>query len=574
MGASAMWRRVSLNPALSVSNSVRTRLNTSSRTSSRVNLIARHMTNAQWAAVSADLAHPPKHLLHLPDSPVQLLSNGSMRILQLNREKALNAIDRYMISLINVAFDEIEPSPNAATILFRGVGRSMCAGGDVMSLVTLADKEDIVERSKSVWFFQWELMQNYRVHYLRRATTQLGHPKTYIGLWDGIIMGGGVGMTVHSTLRIASERTLFAMPETAIGYYPDVGLTYVFSRLDGGVGMYIGLTSSRLSGADAYITGLATHYVRSHAVEEMIRRIGSMPLSTAAHEENVVSAINEFASDPFMDDPSLAQKSVYLGDTRIAMDYAFTRDSVEQIIAVLEDIAQRRHDSFTGKDLAARGLSLTEDVAEWASVTHATLLSRSPRSLKVTFHAIRLAHHQTYEENMHTNIRLSTAFCDLSIGRDFHTGVMHVLGKDPATGQRRTGTPTWEPSRLEDVSDDYIQTFFFGEASKAHRAGMQLEVPKLMNVPHTGKDREARKEREAKLRGLGPLRWNPKFNMHALPTEAELAALHEGSHPASGSYVLEANELLDTIDKYYQHKPGLRLKVQDWLDRRQRAQKA
>ena len=93
MGASAMWRRVSLNPALSVSNSVRTRLNTSSRTSSRVNLIARHMTNAQWAAVSADLAHPPKHLLHLPDSPVQLLSNGSMRILQLNREKALNAIE-------------------------------------------------------------------------------------------------------------------------------------------------------------------------------------------------------------------------------------------------------------------------------------------------------------------------------------------------------------------------------------------------------------------------------------------------------------------------------------------------
>ena len=135
-----MWRRVSFNPALSLSSSVRTRLNASSRATPRVNLIVRHMTNAQWAAVSADLAHPPKHLLHQPDSPVQLLSNGSMRILQLNREKALNAIDRYMISLINVAFDEIEPSPNAATVLFRGVGRSMCAGGDVMSLVTLADK--------------------------------------------------------------------------------------------------------------------------------------------------------------------------------------------------------------------------------------------------------------------------------------------------------------------------------------------------------------------------------------------------------------------------------------------------
>lgn len=524
--------------------------------------------------VPGDIVHPPKHVLQDPESSVQLLSDGTMRVLQMNREKALNAINIEMIGRIGTALDEIEPSPNAATVLFRGVGRSMCAGGDIMSLVKLADSSDPSDYYKPVWFFQWELMQDYRVHALRETSSRLGNPKTYIGLWDGIIMGGGVGATVHAPVRIATDRTLFAMPETAIGYFPDVGLTYVFARLDGGIGMYLGLTGERLNGAEVYLIGLATHYVQSHSVEEMTRRISSMPLSSAAHEKTVVRAVDEFAADPFEADPELLRKSAFTGDKRIALDFAFTRDSVEQIIATLDDIAQMRHDSYTGKELASRGLRITEEVASWASKTQATLLSRSPRSLKVTFHAQRLARNQTFNENMHTNIRVATAFCDLSVGRDFHTGVMHVLGKDPKTGKRNTGNPKWEPSRLEDVSDEYIRTVFFGNEEQARRAGMKLKVPELENVPRTLNDREGRKQREAEVRGVGPLGWNPAFNMHSLPSEAELAALFEGSHPAAGSYVLEPKELLETIQNYYQQKPGLRVKVQDWLDRRERAKDA
>lgn len=513
----------------------------------------------------------PMSRLHEADSPVQLLSEGTMRIVQLNRERALNAIDENMIDLIHEAFDEVEPSPNAATVLFRGKGRSMCAGGDIRTVVEAAAKTDMKERIASARFFQGEIMQNYRVHTMRKDTTKLGYPKTYIGLWDGIVMGGGVGMTVHGPVRIATDRTLWAMPETAIGYFPDVGLSYTFSRLDGGVGMYLALTGERLNGADTYLTGLATHYVRSSSIEEMLRRLSSMPMTSAVHEEAVLQAIDEYTSDPFEDDPSLLRTSAFLGDRRIAMDLAFSRPSVEQIIVALDNLAQRRTDAPVAQELQARGAALTDEVAQWAASTASVLRERSPRALKVTFRSLQRARDQTLTENLHMNIRLSTAFCDLSIGRDFYTGVDFVLGKDPKTGKRRTGTPSWDPARLEDVTDEYLDTFFFGDYRKARDAGLQLELLKLENVPHTGKSREARQARDAEVRGLGPLRWNPQHNPNALPSEAELAALHEGSHPAAGSYVLEPEELLDVISRHKHHKPGVRTKVQDWLDRRARA---
>ncbi|WFD27028.1 3-hydroxyisobutyryl-CoA hydrolase [Malassezia nana] len=529
--------------------------------SRRTWLLSRHMSTP--ASLPARLQEA--------DSPVQLLSDGTMRIVQLNREKALNAIDENMIDLIHEAFDEIEPSPNAATVLFRGKGRAMCAGGDIRSIVEAAAKTDMKERIASARFFQGEIMQNYRVHTMRKNTTQLGHPKTYIGLWDGIVMGGGVGMTVHGPIRVATDRTLWAMPETAIGYFPDVGLLYTFSRLDGGVGAYLALTGQRLSGADTYLIGLATHYVRSSLVEEMLRRLSTMPMTSAVHEEAILEAIEEFTSDPFEDDPSLLPTSMFLRDRRIAMDITFSRKSVEQILLALDDLAQRRDDTPVVKELWARGAQLTAEVVEWAAETAGILRERSPRALKVTLRGLQRSRDQTLAENMHMNMRLSTAFCDLSIGRDFYTGVNHVLGKDPNTGKRRTGMPPWDPARLEDVTDEYMDTFFFGDYRKACEAGLQLELLKLENVPHTGKSREARKARDAEVRGVGPLGWHPQHNPNALPSEAELAALYEGSHPAAGSYVLEPAELLDVITRHKHHKPGVRTKVQDWLDRRSRA---
>lgn len=508
--------------------------------------------------------------LRSPSAPVQLLSDGTMRVVQLNREKALNALNREMIDLIRAAFDEVIPSPNAATVLLRGVGRALSAGGDVLSVVKMADSGDAAQRAEAVEFFRKELIEDYRVHAMRSLSSDAGHPKTFIGLWDGITMGGGVGLTVHAPIRIASERTLFSMPETSIGYFPDVGLLHTFTRLDGGIGMYLALTSERLSGADVYLAGLATHYVRSSAVNDLVQRLSALPLASAAKEETINAVINEYASDPFAEDPELAATSRFLGAVRVAIDVVFTRSSVENIVGALDDLAQRRSDAFVVQELGKRGVELSDTIVAWAAKTKDTLLVRSPRSLKVTFRGMQLAKSQTLPETMHMSMRIATAFCDPSIGRDFITGVTHVLGRDPATGKRREGTPAWEPSRLEDVRDEDVQTFFFGDYELAKRKGLSTPLPTLDNVP-SDEHRGSRRQRNKERRGLGPMNWDPKYNKYALPSEAELEALREGSHPAAGSFVLEPQELLDTISHYKDHKPALRVKVQDWLDRRARA---
>lgn len=506
------------------------------------------------------------------EPPVQLLSDGTMRVLQLNRPRVLNAINEEMIDIVRESLDRIEASPDAGTVLFRGAGRAICAGGDIMTVVKLADSEKREDHDAALRFFAKELVEDYRIHKLHKTTSALGHPKTFIGLWDGITMGGGVGMSVHAPVRIATERTLFAMPETAIGYTPDVGVMHTFARMDGETGTYLALTGNHIGGADTYLTGLATHYVSSSVVQDLVQRIAALPLESASRREVVVQCIDEFASDPFEADPAALQNSPFLGDRRIAMDLAFGRDTVEQIVLTLDDIAQRRSDSFTGKEMARRGVpTISDTTAAWAKETHDTLLNRSPRALKVSLRGIRCARHETFVESMHSCLVATASFCDFSLGRDFHTGVFHMLSKDPATGKRRTGRPAWNPARLEDVSDESVRNLFFCDAETAYRSGLQLRVPTLEGMPPLPRGRDARRIRDAELRGIGPLHWQPKHNPHALPSEAECAALADGSHPAAGSYVLEPEELIDTLARHKLHKPSLRLKVADWLDRRARS---
>lgn len=471
----------------------------------------------------------------------------------------------------------IAASPNTATIVFRGVGRGLCAGGDVMAIVNAADKSTVEERNKSTSFFQHELQQNYRVANFEKATSQSGRPKYYIAMMDGITMGGGIGLSAHAPFRVVSERTMYAMPEVAIGYFPDVGITHTFSRLDGNTGMYLALTGERLNGADTYLLGLATHYIRSNLLEELTHRLGTLPLESVNSGEVVDRVLDEYASDPFAPDAEngaeLAKNSVFLGDRRVVIDFAFGLESVEQIVAALDDIANVRQDSYTLKQLAQRGLTtISPEVQAFAKTTGETLRLRSPRALKVTFRAMHRAAKMTLLECFHENIRLGTVFCDLAVGRDFYTGVKHTLEKDPATGKRRTGRANWQPATLEEVDEKQLETLFFGDLDAAHKAGLTLEVPKLA-IPTPQNTREYRKARDAELRGVGPLHWDQKYNRFALPSEAEIAALVEGSHPAAGSYVLEPQELIEVMCRHKHDKPALKLKLHDWLQRRAAAEK-
>ncbi|WFD30065.1 3-hydroxyisobutyryl-CoA hydrolase [Malassezia sp. CBS 17886] len=534
------------------------------RATQRTAMLAQHMTSGRARAA------PQPPLADHMDAQVQLLSDESVRVILLNRPQALNALNYEMIDAFGDALKSATASPNAAMVVLRGVGRALCAGGDVMEIVTNADSADPAVRDRPVHFFQKELLQNWNIGNLEHASSEHGAPKWYISIMDGIVMGGGVGLSVHAPFRVASERTLFAMPEVGIGFFPDVGVTHALARLDGHVGAYLALTGARVGGADVYLTGLASHYVRSELIDALVHRLAELPLRAAEDGEAVSNVMDEFSSDPFADDvengPALRADSPFLGERRIALDVAFGQPSAERIVGALQDVADGHADSPTAKEIEKRGGTLSEPVRAWAASSLAAIKTKSPRSVKVALRAVEIARSRTLAEVLYRDMRIATAFCDLSLGRDFYVGVQHTLTKDPATGKRRAGNPPWNPARLEDVSEAEITTLFFSDPEKAYKAGLRIRVPPLLDVPLPD-SRDARHAREQQVRGLGPLHWEPRYNRFALPSDAECAALAEGSHPAAGSYVLSGPELLSVIARHKHHKPALRLKVTDWLQR-------
>ncbi|WFC97577.1 3-hydroxyisobutyryl-CoA hydrolase [Malassezia yamatoensis] len=546
--------------------------NTLRHTKERVQVISRHMSAS---AHSMSAAKPPLDN-HMSDM-VQLLKNGTSRTILLNRPKALNAVNTQMILDFNRLLEETIVSPNCATVIIRGEGRALCSGGDVMAVVDKANEKDYDERNYATTFFDKELQMNYVLGKYSELSEKKGRTKYLISFMDGITMGGGVGLSANAPFRVVTERTMYAMPEVSIGHFPDAGIAYPFSRLDGNTGMYLGLTGNRLSGADTYLLGLATHYIPSNLLDDVAQRIGALSIDSVNSGQVVNDILDEYTSDPFSSDAvngaQLLNETVFLGDRRVAIDFCFGLESLEQIISSLKDLKENNTSSYTLKELAKRGIdTVSPEVQRFAQSTLDTLELRSPRSLYVTFRELHRASKMTLTEVLHENIHICTVFSDLSLGRDFYTGVKHALTKDPKTGKRWTGRPAWNPESLEKVDQAKLEKLCFNGPQAAHDAGLQLQIPKL-DIPEVSNTREYRKKRDAELRGQGPLHWNPSYNVWALPSEAECAALYEGSHPAAGSYVMEPHELIDAMARHKKHKPTLHLKMIDWLRRRAALQK-
>ncbi|SPO24307.1 related to enoyl-CoA-hydratase [Ustilago trichophora] len=561
---------------------------------SRLNQVSRQFSSSHPATMSASTPNQASRGASAVDENklVKLLSEGGLRTILLNREKALNALNQEMVNLIEKALDECVQSSTCNVILLRGVGRALCSGGDVLAVVKAADSEDPKVRNKALDFFRTEFQLDYKIARLGETANahsagkgaedartlakskggDLKKPKTFVSVMDGITMGGGVGLSVHAPFRIATERTMFAMPETGIGYFPDVGVTRVLARLDGRIGQYLGMTGARISGEEAYLVGLATHYVPSSSIDSIAHRLSTLPAESALNPSLVSSALSEFSSDPLAA-KDILDKSAFFGDRRIALDYVFGQLSCESIFSCLEEISSAKADSQAAAELAQLGLpSITSEVQAWATQTLKDLKTKSPRALKITHQAILEARRFDVEEAFRFDMRLATAFCDLSIGRDFYTGVTHVLERDPATGKRRTGIADWEPASLDKVSDTTIRAQFFSDLETAKKAGLKMDVPHLSAIPEPLTNKEARQARDSLLRGKGPLKWEQSHNVFALPSEAECAALLEGSHPAAAAVKPDASELVDCLKRHKGSLPGLEFKVLDWVKRQERRQ--
>ncbi|GLT73715.1 hypothetical protein SLA2020_455530 [Shorea laevis] len=354
------------------------------------------------------------------------------RILTLNRPKQLNALSFSMISQLLECFLAYEEDPNVKIIILKGKGRAFCAGGDVATVV-----RDIAEGDWKLGanFFSKEYILNYLMATYR---------KPQVSILNGIVMGGGNGVSVHGRFRVATENSVFAMPETALGLFPDVGASFFLSRLPEFFGEYVGLTGARLDGAEMLACGLATHYVpstRLSLLEDALCNVGS-------DDPSIVSSI----IDKYSEQPRLKEQSPY---NRLDMiNKCFSRRTVEEIISALEREVIDRKDS-------------------WISTTIETLKKASPTSLKISLRSIREGRLQGVGQCLICEYRMVCHVMRGELSKDFFEGCRAILiDKDR--------NPKWQPSKLELINDSMVDRYF----SKVNDTEWEdLKLPARSNLP-------------------------------------------------------------------------------------------
>ncbi|WNG53074.1 enoyl-CoA hydratase/isomerase family protein [Archangium minus] len=345
------------------------------------------------------------------NTDVLLERRGPLGLVTLNRPKALNALDLGMIRALHPALEAWARDAEVKAVVIRGAGgRAFCSGGDVRAVaLSLGTPAAEGQQPLSRAFFREEYRLNHLIHH---------YPKPYIALVDGISMGGGLGLSVHGSHRVVTERLMLAMPETAIGLFPDVGGGWFLPRFPGETGTYLGLTGTRCNAADAMWLGYGTQHVTHDRLEAVVEALAAADWSAGDSREVATRVLSGFATEP---------GASALSAHREAIDRCFGKDSIEDILAALE----------------AEG-------TPWAEETRATLGRMSPTSLKVTLRQLRLCRGRSYDEVVTVEYRLSQHCTALP---DFREGIRAVLvDKD--------NRPTWNPPALAQVRATDVEACF------------------------------------------------------------------------------------------------------------------
>ncbi|ETO24816.1 hypothetical protein RFI_12341 [Reticulomyxa filosa] len=343
-------------------------------------------------------------------------ANTNNYSLTLNRPKDLNTLNVEMINQMASFYKSLVSAKQPCVVVVKGEGdKAFCAGGDVKRLhdMKMVENKSIEE---VIQFFKLE----YELDNL--MATLASHTGIHnVCIWNGIVMGGGVGISVHGKYRVATEHSLFAMPESAIGFYTDVGGAHFLPRLvPKGLGMFLGLTGHRLKGSDVLHAGIATHFVPQSRVLEMEKK-----LIQTKYPESVPSILSEYAMHPiqlplFSLAPELEQIQKH-----------FTLESVDKIIESLQFHGQTATDSFAHQSCLA-------------------LQNVSPTSLKLIFRALHEGQNKTLKQVLDMEFGIVTQ-CFQS--HDTIEGIRAVLID-------KHKNPRWNPSHLSLVSDSYIDKYF------------------------------------------------------------------------------------------------------------------
>ncbi|MBX3504275.1 MAG: enoyl-CoA hydratase/isomerase family protein [Parvibaculum sp.] len=332
------------------------------------------------------------------EAEVLFEKRGVAGIVTLNRPKALNALTLGMVRLIHPRLKEWAADDSVHCVIVEGAGeKAFCAGGDIRALYDWGRAGE----TTAIDFWREEYLLNT---FIKR------YPKPYVALMDGINMGGGVGLSVHGSHRVATERLTFAMPETGIGLFPDVGGTYFLPRAPGDTGMYLALTGARLKAADAIFAGIADVYVPSSRLETLKDRLAG----GASPREALAEVAEEEGAAPL----AAMQKDI---------SAHFSKGSVAEIVA-----------------------SLRADGGDWAGRTADTIEGKSPLSTLVAFRQVREGAKLDFEDCMKLEFRLTNRF---AAGHDFYEGVRAVvIDKDQS--------PKWQPARIADVDPAEVERYF------------------------------------------------------------------------------------------------------------------
>lgn len=330
------------------------------------------------------------------DDEIRFERSGAAGIVTLTRPQALNALTHKMVLALSRALTAWQVDGDVALVVVKAEGRAFCAGGDILQVYEAGRLGN-----PPVDFFADEYRLNAQI---------ARFSKPYISLIDGIVMGGGVGISFHGSHRVLTENAQFAMPEVGIGFFPDVGGSHLLPDLGGYFGIYLALTGNRIRYGDALWSGLATHTISADGQVGLLERFCETGESEAVLRNFFRPAKRETERD------------------------------------TLEAIAQH----FSKPTLADVIESLEADTSEFAAKTLATILTRSPTSLSVAFRQIKAGLTMSMDDCMRMEFRILNR---MLTGRDFYEGIRAVLID-------KGSTPQWQPARLADVDPADIDRYF------------------------------------------------------------------------------------------------------------------
>ncbi len=345
-------------------------------------------------------------------SEVHIFVEGRIGRIRLNRPNALNALTYEICESIIHALKRWKTDDQILAVLIDGAGdRAFCAGGDIRMMYEYGIQGKF-EIPYQFWFLEYQL-----------NALIAEYPKPYIAYMDGIVMGGGVGVSIYGKYRICTDKTLFAMPETGIGYFPDIGASYFLSRLELPVCNWLALTGGRLKGDQVLSANLATHYLSDHQQRELIKAI----ISLSDQKDWNLSDFDKALQTLLFDFSTPVKHQDYQQILTYIRQYFNNIDRLESLIERLED----------AKD-------------EWAIKQLKILNQKAPFSLALTRKAMEKGTKMSLREVLSQDLYISMHFLHST---DFYEGVKAVVID-------KAYHPQWNPSKFSEITDEMISSFF------------------------------------------------------------------------------------------------------------------